>query len=119
LESIGNHRKPSISLAIIPVGVFVFVWFMTTSLATFSDAIVALSPVSSEDRSAFAWTSISTLPSSRFLLIVGQPWFLDRESEWFPVLARRESVATPQGYEWLPGGEFARRRESHDLAQAC
>jgi hypothetical protein len=46
-------------------------------------------------------------------------WVYDKNSEWFPVLAQRESVATVQGYEWVPGGVFDERQELHDKVQGC
>ncbi|MBW3630096.1 MAG: hypothetical protein KY464_12455 [Gemmatimonadetes bacterium] len=66
------------------------------------------------------WIAQTTSASSRFLVITGNGWepFTawawgiktgwqdDRVSEWFPVLAERVSVATPQAYEWLPDNAF-------------
>jgi hypothetical protein len=75
--------------------------------------------VSPEERDAMAWVARSTPPSSAVLVISANPWQSDRSSEWFPVLAERRSVATPQGLEWLPDGVFARRVEAHADAQAC
>ena len=50
----------------------------------------------------------------------GAPWFgLDLHSEWFPVLARRVSVGTVQGHEWLPGREFYRRMTQYAELAKC
>lgn len=76
--------------------------------------------VSQGDRAAMQWVAEDTPSSSRFLVIDGQPdWAADRTSEWFPALARRVSVTTPQGDEWIPDRAFARRVESHKQAQYC
>jgi len=53
------------------------------------------------------------------LVISAEPWWRDRSSEWFPVLASRISVATPQGLEWFPNGRFDRVRDAHERAQMC
>lgn len=79
--------------------------------------LVSLSP---GDRAAMQWVAEDTPSSSRFLVIDGQPdWAADRTSEWFPALARRVSVTTPQGDEWIPDRVFARRVESYRQAQYC
>jgi hypothetical protein len=46
-------------------------------------------------------------------------WETDRESEWFPVLADRISVATVQGSEWLPNHAFEHQISLHDYAWTC
>ena len=65
------------------------------------------------------WVGQNTAPSSRVLVITGEPWWRDRTSEWFPVLANRASVATPQGLEWVPNGRFSETRDAHDAVQNC
>jgi len=65
------------------------------------------------------WAATETPPDSRFLVITGGPWWTDRTSEWFPVLADRTSVLTVQGAEWLPDRAFARRASAYDRVQAC
>jgi hypothetical protein len=77
--------------------------------------LVGLSP---QERAAMSWVSERTPESARFLVVSGQPWGLDRTGEWFPTLAARPSVATPQGTEWLAGG-LARRRVLAGRAQVC
>ena len=46
-------------------------------------------------------------------------WPADKAAEWFPVLARRPSVATVQGREWLPNGSFAKYNTRDELARSC
>ena len=78
----------------------------------------ALSP---GERSAMAWVAANTPDSSRFLVLdAGAPWFgLDPASEWLPALTGRTSVATVQGYEWLPGRQFYSRIRRYQALHSC
>lgn len=90
--------------------------------STLSALLVApflMKGLSPDERSAMEWAAENTPASSRFLVITGDTWATDSASEWFPVLSRRESVATAQGYEWVPGKVFTARQTSHDKAEAC
>jgi hypothetical protein len=56
------------------------------------------------------WIAQNTPETSTFLIFSPrQSWEEDYVFEWFPVLARRKSVLTPQGAEWLPSETHARR----------
>lgn len=77
-----------------------------------------LRPVSDADRAAMAWAAEHTPPDARFLVIPQRVWQADREGEWFPYLAERESVATVQGTEWIEG-EFQARFTWYWLAWTC
>jgi hypothetical protein len=81
-----------------------------------------LTSLTTEDRRAMSWVVSHTPPTSRFVIMVGGAaggWWADRVGEWFPVLARRVSVATVQGTEWLPAGTFERREREYDRLQGC
>jgi hypothetical protein len=78
-----------------------------------------LKSLDSRDRTAMSWVATATSPQSRVLVITGAPWAQDRVAEWFPVLAQRHSVATVQGSEWLPNGEFARRVDAYEALESC
>ena len=85
-------------------------------------AVLAVLPLvqglSAEERQAMAWVAGHTPEGSTFLVITGdRMWGGDRTSEWFPVLARRVSLATVQGTEWLPG--FAARARRYIALQRC
>jgi hypothetical protein len=71
------------------------------------------------DRTAMQWVATSTPAQSRVLVISGAAWANDRVAEWFPVLAQRHSVATVQGSEWLPNGEFTRRYDASEALADC
>jgi hypothetical protein len=77
----------------------------------------SLQMLDADDRAAMAWVAANSPLGSRFLVIGAPHWGLDHVAEWFPTLALRQSVATVQGREWLPG--FAAQAYlSQDLA-AC
>jgi hypothetical protein len=92
---------------------------LVTAYAQWEIAGEVLVPLSIEERDAMRWISQETPEASTFLVLSGRVWALDRWAEWFPVLAKRVSVTTAQGYEWLPGGAFRRRQESHQEAREC
>jgi hypothetical protein len=70
-------------------------------------ALEALPPA---ERQAMVWVSEHTDESSAFLVLTPKvSWEGDYILEWFPALARRKSVLTPQGSEWLPAQTHARR----------
>jgi len=81
-----------------------------------------LTSLTTDDRIAMSWVGRHTPPASRFVIVVGGAaggWWSDRVGEWFPVLARRVSVATVQGTEWLPAGTFENRERQYDRLQGC
>jgi hypothetical protein len=78
-----------------------------------------LAALNAGDRAAMRWVASETAPQSQVLVITGTAWANDRVAEWFPVLAERRSVATVQGSEWLPGGEFRRRYDAYEALAAC
>jgi hypothetical protein len=78
-----------------------------------------LLPLPGPERAAMRWVAASTDSASRFVVVAGRWFGTDPTSEWFPVLTRRVSVATVQGYEWLPGRQFTRRWELSDALRDC
>lgn len=57
--------------------------------------------ISRHEREALAWIKEHTSSQSTFIVLAATPaWYVDGVSEWFPVLAQRQSVLTPQGLEW-------------------
>ena len=78
-----------------------------------------LKGLSAGEREAMEWVATETPDSSRVLVVGGTPWEIDRNSEWLPVLGRRRSVATVQGWEWKPAGAFAERKREYNDVQAC
>jgi hypothetical protein len=81
-----------------------------------------LTSLTADDRTAMTWVARETPQASRFVIVVGGAaggWWADRVAEWFPVLARRVSVATVQGTEWLSTGTFETREQQYDALQGC
>jgi hypothetical protein len=75
--------------------------------------------LSPQERTAMSWVAQETPPDAKILVVAGTPWEIDRNSEWLPVLAHRKSVATVQGYEYRPLGEFARKKRQYIDLQGC
>jgi len=75
---------------------------------------LALSP---NERAAMAWVAENVPEWARFVVVSGKIWGGDSSSEWFPVLARRVSVATVQGHEWI--GDFRVVVARYFSLQAC
>jgi hypothetical protein len=109
------------ALAVI-VGGF-FVAYGTLAAMTRDEEMGAeaavLASLSRDERDAMRWIASNTPPASRFFVVPEVGWPYDKVSEWFPVLAARPSVATVQGREWLPNGEFARSVALYRTAQSC
>jgi len=78
-----------------------------------------LTSLSRDERDAMRWIAANTPSTSRFFVVPDVGWPYDKVAEWFPVLAERQSVATVQGREWLPNGEFARYVDLYDTARSC
>ena len=59
-----------------------------------------------EVNEAFIWIEGNTASDTSFLIYPSVEsnrfWWNDYLSEWFPVVAKRHSVSTVQGYEWIP-----------------
>jgi hypothetical protein len=75
--------------------------------------------LSHQELSAMGWVTRETPANAKFLIVAGTPWEIDRNSEWFPVLTNRKSVATVQGYEYRPLGEFAHKKREYIDLQSC
>lgn len=112
----GRPARPIGALLAVAIMLPVGVWLS----AQYSRGLAYLtSPLPQAERAAMHWAAEATPAGSRFVVLTGESWALNRSSEWFPVLAQRVSLATPQGTEWLPDRAFARRVEAHTALQAC
>lgn len=78
--------------------------------------LVTLSPA---ERGAMKWVSTSTPLASRYLVVLPRRWASNDVAEWFPVLAKRTSVATVQGTEWLPNHAFTRAVSVDSAVDVC
>ena len=78
--------------------------------------LFSLSPA---NRDAMAWVASHTPANARFAVVSGIVGYIDATSEWFPVLAQRESIATIQGYEWKGSTSWATQEGSNRALEAC
>jgi len=79
-----------------------------------------LDVLSADDRQAMTWVREHTPPDARFLVITDPiVWSTDCVSEWFPTLTERVSVATVQGYEWVPDSGFRKQLIRYGGLQEC
>jgi hypothetical protein len=70
-------------------------------------------------RTAMQWIEQYTPADATFLVMPRGGWQTDKEAEWFPVFTHRTSVATVQGWEWMPQGEFEKQVRAFDAAWDC
>ncbi|HUQ83429.1 MAG TPA: hypothetical protein VM076_19905 [Gemmatimonadaceae bacterium] len=87
--------------------------------ADFGTDAAYLTSLSRDERDAMSWVALHTAPTSRFFVVPEAAWQADKVAEWFPVLARRASVATVQGREWIDDGGFDRYTELYKTARQC
>jgi len=86
--------------------------------AVLSDQVYPKVSLSESDRAALDWVNRNIPAGSRFVVVTGETEaFADAVSEWFPALTESVSVATVQGYEWLPG--FKNKLDDYYALQAC
>ena len=71
------------------------------------------------EHTAMEWISENTDPSAKFIVITGDSSLIDPLSEWFPVLAKRISLATVQGHEWTPDQNLSVSVNKYNKLQAC
>ena len=90
-----------------------------TRNADFGTEAAYLEGLSRDERDAMHWVASNTPPTSRFFVVPEAGWQADKVAEWFPVLARRTSVATVQGREWIADGGFVRYSDLYKTARVC
>ncbi len=86
--------------------------------AVLSDQVYPKVSLSVSDRAALDWVNQNIPTGSRFVIITGETEaFADAVSEWFPALTESISIATIQGYEWLP--DFKDKMDGYYALQTC
>ena len=107
-------NSPAIKIALTAL---IFYAFFGTVLSDQVYPKVSLTP---SDRVAMDWVANNIPSQSRFVILTGETEaFADAVSEWFPVLSKSASIATIQGYEWLPGKLFQTKMNEYYELQAC
>jgi hypothetical protein len=121
LQGIGSGLNRSLSGLIPKVFLtFLLVYILNAAYAAPVLGEGLLNDLPFEERVAMSWIAEHTPSDSTFIVITSldNPW-IDRSSEWFPVLAQRKSVATVQGTEWFPEGEMNNAWIQYLLLQQC
>lgn len=109
----GTARTKWVTPAVVGV-LALYAWL--SSMMVLPNTLVGLTHA---EREAMAWISQQTPPESSFAVVTNGTWARDRASEWFPVIAERRSVATVQGYEWLPDRAFEQMQGAYQELQEC
>jgi hypothetical protein len=119
LASRMRERRWAPALSAAAAGVFCL-WIAGTGAVTITRGEIRMymESLSREDRQAMDWVSRATPQDAQFAIIPIEIWPGDFPGEWFPVLAERQSIATPQGYEWVED-EFEPRASLHSQLLAC
>jgi hypothetical protein len=85
-----------------------------------SDQVYPKVSLTAFDRISMEWVANNVPPHSRFVILTGETEaFADSVSEWFPVLGKSVSLATIQGYEWLPDKLFQKKMNEYHTLQIC
>lgn len=99
-----------IHIETILVEVIFMITFLGAALEITNTSNVFVRSISSEDLYAMNWVREYTPRDSRFLIVDSAiAWHIDPQAEWFPALADRQSIFTPQGSEWLPDHAYAQK----------
>ena len=107
-------KTPAIKFAL--TGLMFYAFFGTV----LSDQVYPKVSLTPSDRGAMEWVANNIPPQSRFIILTGETeTFADAVSEWFPILANSSSLATVQGYEWLPDKIFQTKIDEYYALQPC
>ena len=78
-----------------------------------------LHSVPTATRAAMGNAGAELTAASRVLVVSGSRWGLDATAEWFPLLSGRLSVATVQGNEFAPAGQWNRAIAQAKALEEC
>jgi 4-amino-4-deoxy-L-arabinose transferase-like glycosyltransferase len=96
-----THRQnfqPNISI------LYLFLLIFLSVPQLFNKPILTmLSPL---ERTAMKYVSANTPSDAKFIVLTPNDWHSADAAEWFPYLAQRQSLTTPQGLEWASTTEF-------------
>jgi hypothetical protein len=102
------------------VQILFLVYFFGVSLFS-ANANSVKDAVTSDALAAMSWVEQSTPPGSTFVIVggVGSVPGSYPVPEWFPVFARRTSLSTAQGQEWLQDSVMKLAPANYDFLQTC
>lgn len=76
--------------------------------------------LSQQERNALNWIQTHTPLEAKFIILkIADDPMLDHSAEWFPALARRQSLFTLQGKEWTRGTEFTKNWDTYGQTAQC
>ena len=110
------RRAPMVSLGILAVALAVEAGASILAVQNPGAPLHALDP---ERRGAMAWVDANLETEAELAVITDAVWSGDPDSEWFPLLAARRSVATVQGSEWLGEAAFDEQVMANRALQGC
>jgi 4-amino-4-deoxy-L-arabinose transferase-like glycosyltransferase len=110
------RRMPAVALAVVAA---CLLFEGVVSAVAVLDPGAPVHALSAERREAMAWVAGELEPEATVAVITNSVWPRDPDSEWFPLLTNRRSVATVQGTEWLGQAEFNETRGAHHTLQTC
>lgn len=94
-----------IALSFLPLsGVYLLVVLLLGLFSLMQQPV--LRPIKQSDRAAMQFVVEKTPRDAQFVVLAPQAWFEADAVEWFPLLADRQSLTTPQGLEWVSSSEF-------------
>ncbi len=112
----GEYFINSSAIKFALTGLIFYAFFGTV----LSDQVYPKVSLSPSDRAAMEWVANNIPQESKFVILTGETeTFADADSEWFPVLAKRTSTATVQGYEWMPDKLFQTKMGEYYTLQSC
>lgn len=96
--TLNDKPQPSISL------IYIFIVMLFCIPQLFNKPILkTIKPI---ERTALQYIKENTSTDSKFIIITPNDWHSADVAEWFPYLAQRQSLTTPQGLEWVSVNEF-------------
>jgi hypothetical protein len=103
----------------LAVGAVLLFLALIGSVGSVADGSSKLHALTADHLDAMAWAA-DNLPADAVVIVpTSDVWGDDELSEWFPALARRSSLGTVQGSEWLGVDGFRRQLEAHDAIRGC
>ncbi len=118
LRRVSENQPRASMLAVGGFVAYLFLYLLLSAYLLGSNIAnsVTLKP---SDRAAFAWVKENTPAGSRFMILTGAGAVTDPVAEWFPALAKRKSVNTIFGLEWLRAVSFRKEIEQYYALQSC
>jgi Dolichyl-phosphate-mannose-protein mannosyltransferase len=107
---------PTVGLALL--GLLLVIEGALSATAMFNPR-APLHALSEDRREAMAWVASELESDVRVAVVTINGWSSDPDSEWFPQLAQRQSVATVQGAELLGRAAFEDQFRAHAALQEC